>query len=236
MAARWPDHHPDGRAPQPAGILGVPERRWARAESKAHPPGLRHGAPVGGPGWQTWVVHKWTVGGAVIESTVIHPPSLPGDWDGAGGGVLLVQNRRHGGLVDWTPPGGVIDHGESLLEGLTREVEEETGLRVLEWSRPLYEIDAVAPDLGWRLRVVVHRAESVEGTLRTGDDPDGIVTSADLVPVEACEERLRAAHPWVREPLMDWMLVRWVAPRLYRYVAEGTDPFRLEVSRRLEPD
>ena len=180
-------------------------------------------------------MHEWTVGGAVIESAVILPASLPDDWEPAEG-VLLVQNRRHGGFVDWTPPGGVIDSGESLLDGLTREVEEETGLRVLSWSGPLYEIDAVAPDLGWRLRVVVLRAESVEGELRTGEDPDGIVTSADVVPAELCEERLSEAHPWVREPLLDWMLSRWAAPRRYCYLAEGTDPRSLTISRRPEEE
>ncbi len=180
---------------------------------------------------QTVAVHHWMVGGAVIESAVIAPDALPADVSTVPG-VLLVQNRRHGGLVDWTPPGGVIDRGESLLEGLTREVQEETGLEVLAWSEPLYEIDALAPDLGWRLRVVVHRAEVVAGELRTGADPDGIVLSADVVPPEQCAQRLDAAHPWVREPLLDWMELRWSTPRRYCYLAEGTDPWRLNVSRR----
>jgi 8-oxo-dGTP diphosphatase len=175
------------------------------------------------------------VGGAVIESAVIAPEALPAELSPIEG-VLLVQNRRHGGAVDWTPPGGVIDRGESVLEGLTREVHEETGLRVIAWSEPLYEIDALAPDLGWRLRVVVHRAEVVAGSLRTGADPDGIVLSADVVPPEQCAERLDAAHRWVREPLLDWMSLRWSSPRRYCYLAEGTDPWHLDISRRLDEE
>ena len=37
---------------------------------------------------------------------------------------------RRNGSSDWTPPGGVIEvaDGESVLDGLTREVAEETGL------------------------------------------------------------------------------------------------------------
>ena len=32
-------------------------------------------------------------------------------------GVLLVQNRRRNGRLDWTPPGGVIDDGEACSTG-----------------------------------------------------------------------------------------------------------------------
>ena len=59
-------------------------------------------------------------------------------------GVLLVRNQRRGGFEDWSTPGGVIDAEDAdLLAGLTREVEEETGLVVREWSGPLYEVRAL---------------------------------------------------------------------------------------------
>ncbi len=63
-------------------------------------------------------------------------------------GLLLVHNRRRGGREDWTPPGGVIEEGEPLIEGLTREVREETGLTVTEWGGPVYEVSCQAPDMG----------------------------------------------------------------------------------------
>ena len=56
------------------------------------------------------------------------------DWLVGGGlilgprGLLLVRNRRRNGSWDWSPPGGVIDQGETVLVGLTREVAEETGV------------------------------------------------------------------------------------------------------------
>jgi len=53
-------------------------------------------------------------------------------------GVLLVANRRRRGKVDWTPPGGMVDRGESSLEALSREVEEESGLMATEWPTLLY--------------------------------------------------------------------------------------------------
>ena len=176
-------------------------------------------------------MHEWLVGGAVIESSVIRAlGSDPGRHRDPC--LLLVQNVRRGGFVDWTPPGGVIDDGEALLAGLTREVEEETGLSVTGWAGPLYEISARAPGLGWHLRVEVHRALSVAGSVRTGEDPDGIVTEAELVPEQDCERRLADAHPWVREPLVDWMAARWSGTRSYRYLVEGTDIADLRITQQ----
>jgi len=161
-------------------------------------------------------VRVWLVGGAVIEGS---------------GGVLLVQNRRRSGAVDWSPPGGVIDHGESLLQGLTREVAEETGLVVSRWTGPLYEIEAEAPDLGWTLRVEAHLAVEVSGDVVV-DDPDGIVVDACYVPHGDCPAHLAAAHPWVREPLADWLDERWTGTRRFAYSIDGADPADLRVSRR----
>ena len=59
-------------------------------------------------------LHEWTVAGGLIETDA---------------GVLLVRNVRRGGFEDWSTPGGVIDADDAdLLAGLTREVDEETGL------------------------------------------------------------------------------------------------------------
>ena len=38
--------------------------------------------------------------------------------------VLMVRHPRRG----WEPPGGQVEEGESLIEGLQREVQEETGV------------------------------------------------------------------------------------------------------------
>jgi len=139
-------------------------------------------------------VHEWTVAGGLLETPA---------------GVLLVRNVRRGGAEDWSTPGGVIDAEDAdLLAGLTREVEEETGLRVREWSGPLYEVRAHAPDMGWRMRCEVHLAVAFEGDVRV-DDPDGIVVEAVFVPAAECEERLASCAPWVREPLAAWLRDRW---------------------------
>lgn len=163
-------------------------------------------------------MREWLVAGALVEV------------DGA---LLLVRNERRGGHSDWTTPGGVIDaDDESLLHGLTREVYEETGLRVTAWEGPLYEVHAVAPDMDWRLRVEVHRAVAFEGELRVAD-PDGIVVEALFVDAPTCLGRLEDGAPWVREPLAEWIAERWGPERArgYAYDIRGTRRGELSVQR-----
>ena len=169
---------------------------------------------------QTREVRNWTVAGGVVVSDE---------------GLLLVQNRRRNGSLDWSPPGGVIEvaDGETIVDGLTREVEEETGLRVREWAGPLYEVTADAPDLGWTLRALVYLALEYEGELRI-DDPDGIVVDAQFVALDACDRHLAQCHPWVREPLAEWLERRWShtetrAPFGYR--VDGQELGALTVTR-----
>ncbi len=161
-------------------------------------------------------MREWVVGGAIIESS---------------GGLLLVENRRPNGLVDWSPPGGVIDDGETLVEGLAREVLEETGLRVTEWLGPVYRVQTEAPDLGWRMRAEIHLAKVFEGSVQV-DDPDGIVVDAHFVPLDQLEDRLQAGHPWVREPLTEWLSERWLELRSFGYVLRGRDLATFSVTRQ----
>jgi 8-oxo-dGTP diphosphatase len=162
-------------------------------------------------------MRDWVVGGALILSD---------------DGVLLVHNRRRNGSHDWTPPGGVIDDGESLIDGLTREVEEETGLRVTQWAGPVYEVHCEAPDMGWRLRVEAHVAVAYEGELHV-DDPDGIVVDARFVAVDACDAMVAGGHPWVCEPLGEWLAERWPDsdPRPYAFHVAGALPGDVVVTR-----
>lgn len=163
-------------------------------------------------------VREWMVAGALLEID---------------DKVLLVRNRRRGGYSDWSTPGGVIDDADgSVLAGLSREVEEETGLRVKRWEGPLYRVRAVAVDLGWEMTCEVHRAIEFEGDLRVAD-PDGIVVEAAFVAAPDCVELLEPGARWVCEPLGEWLTERWgpTEARDYDYEVRGTALADLRVQR-----
>lgn len=43
---------------------------------------------------------------------------------------ILLIDRKHGNFQGFIPPGGKVEHPESIVEGAIREVWEETGLKV----------------------------------------------------------------------------------------------------------
>ena len=138
-----------------------------------------------------------TVAGAVIERD---------------GGLLLVKNRRRNGAHDWSTPGGVVDPD--------RRVDPATGSRArsrrrpasscTSWEGPLYQVTAVAIEMGWQMHCEVHRAVEFAGDLRI-DDPDGIVVDAAFVTPELVDRHLADCFRWVRDPLAAWLLDRWAA-------------------------
>ncbi len=167
-------------------------------------------------GWQNGHVRRWAVGGGLIYQR---------------GAVLMVNNRRSSGLTDWTTPGGVIDPGETMLEGLTREVEEETGLAVARWDGPVYTVEAHAVDMNWTLRVETHVSRQHSGELAV-DDPDGIVFDARWVETDELGGLIGDQHRWFAEPLLTYLgAEHWPEPPHFRYEVRGTDQRSLTVTR-----
>jgi 8-oxo-dGTP diphosphatase len=113
--------------------------------------------------------------------------------------VLLVERGQepHKGL--WSLPGGVLELGERLADGLRREVREETGLeiRLLE----LVEVfERILPDGDGRSEyhyvLIDYLCEMAGGKLRAGDD----VSRAAWVELERLGDyRITAGTPAVIE-------------------------------------
>ena len=67
------------------------------------------------------------------------------------GRVLLVRRGRAPLLGEWSIPGGALKVGETLQDGLRRELREETGLEVTPLE--LVEVlDRIVPDADGRTR------------------------------------------------------------------------------------
>ena len=92
-----------------------------------------------------------------------------------GADVLLIRRGREPMLGAWSLPGGALELGETTADGVTREVFEETGVRV----RPVEivaTLDRIVRDDNGRVRfhyVLVEwlcRAEDATAELVCGDD------------------------------------------------------------------
>lgn len=86
--------------------------------------------------------------------------------------VLLVRRTNEPFRGYWTLPAGFVDAGEDPAHAAERECLEETGLKV--------KVTGLMDVLGGQEHVrgahilIVYRAEVIEGTLKPGDDADGV--------------------------------------------------------------
>ena len=87
--------------------------------------------------------------------------------------VLLIRRGRPPRLGQWSLPGGAQQLGETLIEAVSREVLEETGL-VLQSLRFLTTIDLIERSEDGRVRyhytLVDYVAEAPSGEATAGDD------------------------------------------------------------------
>ena len=98
-------------------------------------------------------------------------------------GRVLVTRRRDNG--HWEPPGGVLETDESILDGLKREVLEETGLAV----QPV-RLTGVYKNMSRGIVALVFLARIQGGKLATSDETSHL----EWWTPEMVRERMDAAY------------------------------------------
>lgn len=101
-----------------------------------------------------------------------------------GGRVLLIRRGKEPLRGRWVVPGGTLELGETLEEGVVREVGEETGLRV----RPrdvvtvFDRIERREGQVLYHFVIVDFLCEYISGELRAGSDAEeaAFVSRSDL--------------------------------------------------------
>ena len=87
--------------------------------------------------------------------------------------VLLIRRGKPPRAGQWSLPGGAQQLGETLLEAMTREVREETGL-IVEGIQLLTTVDLIEREPDGRVRyhytLVDFTAEAPVGEAVPGDD------------------------------------------------------------------
>ena len=90
------------------------------------------------------------------------------------GRVLLIRRGSEPLKGHWTLPGGMLEVGESLIDGVIREVSEETGLRVevLELVELLDRIHRHENRVRFHYVIADYLCRVTGGQLRAASDAD----------------------------------------------------------------
>lgn len=91
------------------------------------------------------------------------------------GRFLLVRRGRAPAKGLYAFPGGRVEPGETLVEAVRREVEEETGARLGRVEHIVdLELESEAEPRRIEFVLSVHRAEFAGGEVVAGDDADAV--------------------------------------------------------------
>ena len=130
------------------------------------------------------------------------------------GEIALVKTERRG----WELPGGQIELGETLTDGLKREIQEECGLEV-----ELGKLTQVRSNLSASIVIFLFRATHISGVLRPSKETPAVCWAAPQTALSL------VTHPALSLNLRDLLRDDDRA----RYDAYHAEPFELVESRAI---
>jgi ADP-ribose pyrophosphatase YjhB (NUDIX family) len=120
-----------------------------------------------------------------------------------GDGILLCRHDKRGRHV-WLLPGGGVHSGETLMDALRREIQEEVGIEAPPLEGPIALVDSIAPARTLTTKHVVHVifAGRVEGSLESVSSTDEAVGGHALFGLEELDGVV--LHPPIQRFLQRW--------------------------------
>lgn len=92
------------------------------------------------------------------------------------GKVLLIRRGKEPLRGRWSVPGGTLEPGETLQQGVVREIREETGMAVvvLEFLTVFERIERQAGALAYHYVIVDYLCEARSGEARAASDAEAV--------------------------------------------------------------